>query len=271
MSLPEDKERLANLRDAEYKADQLFREIERDLIRPGITEKDLSQEIHELGAKRFAIKSHWHKRVVRTGENTLCPYSANPPNLVIQADDIMFVDLGPLFEEWEADFGRTFVLGDDPDKIKLRDALEPTWHAVRARFLSNTKMTGEQLYQIAVEEASKRGWKFGAQLAGHLIGNFPHERIPNDKISLYITKGNHQPMNALGADGHRRHWILEIYLHHPSRPIGGFFEQLLTDDDQYINSEPLSGKASSPSKSAPGYLFAFTAAILIVAVYIFGI
>jgi hypothetical protein len=49
------------------------------------------------------------------------PYAEDPPDLIIGADDILFLDLGPVFEDREADFGRTFVLGDDPQKCKLRD------------------------------------------------------------------------------------------------------------------------------------------------------
>ena len=77
------------------------------MIRAGVSEKELSKEIHELGARRHGIKTHWHKRVVRSGPNTLQPYNENPPDRVIEADDILFVDLGPVFEAWEADFGRT--------------------------------------------------------------------------------------------------------------------------------------------------------------------
>ncbi len=44
----EESERAAYLLDAQTKAAQLFEEIERDLIRPGISEKTLSDEIHEL-------------------------------------------------------------------------------------------------------------------------------------------------------------------------------------------------------------------------------
>ena len=87
-------------------------------------EKTLSNEIHELGAKRHDIRTHWHKRVIRSGPNTLFPYAENPADRVVQEDDILFVDLGQVFEAWEADFGRTFVLGDDPIKKKLRDSLE---------------------------------------------------------------------------------------------------------------------------------------------------
>jgi len=228
MTNTEEQERAAYLLDAQTKAVQLFEEIERDLIRPGVSEKTLSNEIHELGAKRHGIKTHWHKRVIRSGPNTLMPYAENPPDRIIQPDDILFVDLGPVFEAWEADFGRTFVLGDDPIKKQLRDSLEPVWNAVKLRFRDNPDMTGEELYDIACDLARQAGWEFGGQIAGHLVGSFPHERIPNDKITLYITKGNTERMSRLNGDGQRRHWILEIHLVDRIRQIGAFYEQLLT-------------------------------------------
>jgi len=59
----------------------------------------------------YGITTYWHKRIVRAGKNTFLPYADNPPDLFIGDDDILFVDLGPVFEQWEADFGRTFVIG----------------------------------------------------------------------------------------------------------------------------------------------------------------
>lgn len=100
-------DRMAALLDAQRQAHLLFDEIERSLVRPGITESALSRDIHALAAERFGVATHWHKRVIRTGPNTLRPYNDEPPDLVIGADDILFVDLGPVFEAWEADFGRT--------------------------------------------------------------------------------------------------------------------------------------------------------------------
>lgn len=226
----EEAERAAYLLDAQNKAVELFKEIERDLIRPGVSEKQLSDEIHELGAKRHNIRTHWHKRVIRSGPNTLRPFAENPPDRIIEPDDILYVDLGPVFEAWEADFGRTFVLGDDPKKKQLRDALEPVFNTVKARFQENPDVTGEELYDIACQVADQYGFRFGAQLAGHLIGSFPHERIPNDKITLYIAKGNKNSINAPGRDGNKRHWILEIHLRDQEETIGAFYEQLLTVD-----------------------------------------
>lgn len=225
-----EQERADFLRKAQAMAIDLFEEIGQTLIRPGISEKALSNEIHELGAKRFNVRTHWHKRVVRSGPHTLMPYAENPEDRIIEPDDILFVDLGPVFERWEADFGRTFVLGDDPIKLKLRDALEPVWKTVKSRYHEHPDMTGGELYDIARQVAREEGWEFGGPIAGHLVGSFPHERIPNDKISLYITRGNDQGMSQLDANGQKRHWILEIHLVDYARQIGGFYEQLLTVD-----------------------------------------
>jgi Xaa-Pro dipeptidase len=40
--------------------------------------------------------------IVRAGKNTLLPYDENPPDLTIGEDDILFLDLGPVFEQWES-------------------------------------------------------------------------------------------------------------------------------------------------------------------------
>jgi Xaa-Pro aminopeptidase len=221
-------ERAAALLKAQRKAGELFETIERELIRPGITEHALSREIHALAAERFGVRSHWHKRVVRAGENTLRPYSAAPPDLVIRDDDILFVDLGPVFEAWEADFGRTYVLGDDPVKCRLRDSLAPAFDAAKAHFAANPAITGAELYDFACGLAARAGWQFGGEIAGHLVGEFPHERMTGGRVMQNIMPGNHAPIESLDSRGRRRHWILEIHFVDRDRRIGGFYEELLT-------------------------------------------
>jgi hypothetical protein len=81
------------LLDAQSKAAQLFAEIERSgMIRAGVAEQALSDEIRDLAAAMFGVKKHWHKRIVRAGENTLQPYRKNPPDRTITDDDIVFCD-----------------------------------------------------------------------------------------------------------------------------------------------------------------------------------
>ncbi|KAL1889277.1 hypothetical protein Sste5346_009033 [Sporothrix stenoceras] len=227
-------QRLANLIEAQNKAAALFADVERDMIRPGVSEKELTDAIYKLGKEKYNVRTHWHRRLVRSGPHTLAMFNDNTDDRVIEADDILYVDLGPVFEAYEADFGRTYVLGNDPNKIALRDALEPLWYAIKAEFDARPDITGEELYDIAVRltkeagEKSGLGWKYGNVFCGHLVGDFPHERIPRDMITLYMTTGNHLPVRTLNAKGQQRHWILEIYLRDEERGYAGFYEQILT-------------------------------------------
>jgi Xaa-Pro aminopeptidase len=220
--------RVAGLLHAQNSALALFEAAERTLIRPGITERALSLEIHKLAAEMFGVKAHWHKRVVRAGPNTLFPYSKTPPNLTLQEDDILFLDLGPVFEDWEADFGRTYVLGSDPMKLKLRDDIEPIFDKAKAHYEANPDITGAELYGFAVALAEEAGWEFGGPIAGHIVGEFPHERAPGGKVASHIAPGNPGRINDPYPSGEKRHWILEIHLIDRTRQIGGFYEQLLT-------------------------------------------
>jgi len=220
--------RVERLLDAQTRAAALFDEIERrGMVRPGVGERQLSDEIADLAAHMFGVTRHWHKRVVRAGENTLQPFRADPPDRVMADDDIVYLDLGPIFEAWEADFGRTFVLGDDPDKLALRDALPGVWQSGRAFFDAHAEITGAQLYDHVVGLARGRGFEFGAPIAGHLLGEFPHKKISGDDAQFYITPGSDKPMRRTDRTGRVCHWILEVHLVNPDRGFGGFYEELL--------------------------------------------
>ncbi len=47
-------------------------------------------------------------------------------------DDIVFADFGPVFDDWEADYGRTWVIGNNPDKLRRRDDLAEVFDATAA-------------------------------------------------------------------------------------------------------------------------------------------
>jgi Xaa-Pro dipeptidase len=153
--------RAVALLQAQQKADELFREIEqRGLIRPNVLESQLNQDIYDLAQQMFGVSTYWHKRIVRAGRNTLAPYEENPPDLTVGEDDILFLDLGPVFEEWEADFGRTFVLGSDPLKLKLRDDIGKAFAKGKEYFESHPGVTATELYQHAHHLAKEFGWEY---------------------------------------------------------------------------------------------------------------
>jgi Xaa-Pro aminopeptidase len=220
--------RVTSLLDAQAKAGQLFAAVEEHaVIRPGVSEVAASDTIRDLAAELFGVERHWHKRIVRAGPNTMQPFRENPPDRVIGTDDIVFCDFGPIFEQWEADFGRTYVVGDDPLKHRLRDSLAPVWTAGRAAFEADPDITGEQLFARVVDLSEQAGWTFGGTIAGHLVGQFPHEKIAGEDIESYVAPGSDRPMRRRDRSGRVCHWILEVHLVDRERQIGGFYEQLL--------------------------------------------
>lgn len=219
----------SNLVKAEKIAIELFNEVEnKKLIVAGKDEETLNKEVFQLAKDLFDIDKHWHKRIVRCGENTLHPYKENPPNIVIQENDILFFDFGPIIENWEADLGRTYVIGNDPMKLKLKKDIETAWQETKDWFDKQTTLKASKLFEFAVNKAKAYGWEFGGEIAGHLIGEFPHESLEPGNYQLYIHPDNHNDMFDLDGNGEKRHWILEMHFIDRVHKIGGFYEQLLT-------------------------------------------
>ncbi len=71
------------------------------------------------------------------------------------------------------------------------------------------------------------GWGHGARHAGHLVGEFPHEKINGNQVDCYITHGWDVPLRRLDPAGNPCHWILEVHLTDVERGFGAFFEQLV--------------------------------------------
>jgi len=224
----DEAERARQLVVAQEMAEHLFTEVmQRQIIRPGRGERETSDAIRDLAADEFGTQRWWHKRIVRAGPNTLTIYKENPPDRLITDDDIVFLDFGPVLEEWEADYGRTFVFGDDPVKHALCGALDEVWVAAQRHFAETPDITGAQLYDHTCALAREAGWEFGGIIAGHLVGQFRHERAGLDEVETRIAPGCDLPLRRTDARGVYCHWILEVHLIDRARGFGGFVEELL--------------------------------------------
>jgi Xaa-Pro aminopeptidase len=220
--------RRAELERAQAKALKLFDAIEREnLVRPGVSERQVEDEIGELAEREFGVKKHWHRRIVRSGPNSVTIAGDNPPVRLIGKDDIVYVDLGPVFEAWEADIGNSYVLGDDPEKHRLVADLPRLFKSVQAFYHRDPDMTGAALYAYAQKVANDAGWRFGGKIAGHIVSEFAHALIPGDKALNRISPLNPKAMTDPDGKGRNRHWILEIHLVAQDGSFGGFYERLL--------------------------------------------
>jgi len=88
-------------------------------------------------------------------------------------------------------------------------------------------VTGAELYAHAQHCAESAGWLFGGATAGHIVGEFPHARIPGDKKLYRISPANTQRMRDPDASGQTRHWIIEVHLVDRTRTFGGSYERLM--------------------------------------------
>ena len=130
-----DNERRAALEAAQTYALGLFTAIERDqLIQPGRLERDVEDDIRELAAREFGVEKHWHRRIVRSGPNSITMAGDHPPVRMIEADDIVYLDLGPVFDGWEADIGKSYALGNDPRKQALVAELPRQFEKLQGAF-----------------------------------------------------------------------------------------------------------------------------------------
>lgn len=216
------------LRAAETRALTMFDAVERaGFIAPGRTELEVQNDICALAERSFGVTDHWHRRIVRAGANTLCIYNEKPPVRVIAPDDTVFVDLGPVFERWQADVGRTYVVGDDPEKKRLVRDLSRLFEVVKAHYDATPDITCEGLYDHACRTAGEAGWLFGGTIAGHTIKGDGHKPDPDRSDPRFIARGNASRMRDSDAQGDERHWILEIHLVDKAHSFGGFYERLL--------------------------------------------
>ena len=220
--------RRAALIAAEQQAESLLAEIETaGLVAAGRSETEVEDDIGVLAEARFGVERHWHRRIVRAGLNTLTTANDYPPVRVVGADDTVYVDLGPVFAEWEADIGRTYALGNDPAKNKLVADLPRVFERVQSRYYNSPEITGAELYAFALAAAEESGWAFGGAIVGHIVGEFSHMTLPGDRDLNRISPKNPTPMRSNDSLGREKHWILEIHLVDRARTFGGFYERLL--------------------------------------------
>ena len=200
------------------------RQLTRDAIHriaarcePGMVEEDAVEMARDLLAEAGMLRG-WHDVYVRFGSNTTKTFgAASDPGVVLGADDIFLIDIGPVWQQWEGDGGDTFVTGTDSEMRRCAADAKTIFHTVRKHWAA-TGASGRQLYEFAVKEAERRGWVLNMDLSGHRISDFPH---------VAIHEG---PLAEIDFKPARQVWVLEIHIRHPAKPYGAFFEDMLLED-----------------------------------------
>ena len=168
-----------------------------------------AEQLHAMGASHT-----WHPTYIRFGADTVRPPREGiDRQRRLRATDIAVVDLGPVWDGYEGDYGDTFVFGDSPLHLACTKALHEVFDETREAWLRG--LTGRELYDFAEQSAESKGWRLARNLAGHRLADFPH--------ALFESK----VLAELEIPPSEMAWVLEIQLCHPTEPVGGFFEDML--------------------------------------------
>ena len=124
-----DEDEIRNIEKACEITDNCFSYI-LTFIKPGMTEKQIADEIEEYYKKRTDGLSF--ETIVASGENTSKPHAV-PTDRKIQEKDIITIDMGCKVNGYCSDMTRTFFVGEIPEEIK------PVYDLV----LKNQVQTGE--------------------------------------------------------------------------------------------------------------------------------
>jgi len=153
-------------------ADQALKHIS-NIIRPGMTEKEVSWEIERF-LRENGSESLPFELIVAAGPRSALPH-AKPTERPIQKGEPIVVDIGARLEGYCSDLTRTFYLGEaDSTFAKVYDVVLGAQLVAIATLESG--MSGEQADRLArtvIEEAG-HGKDFGHSL-GHGVGLAPHE------------------------------------------------------------------------------------------------
>ncbi|MCE5977613.1 M24 family metallopeptidase [Pseudomonas sp. JR33AA] len=189
-------------------------------VEPGMVEEDAVEM-----AKRVLVESglelSWHPTRVRFGSNTMKPMKvASTPGVILQENDIFFIDLAPRVEQWEGDGGATFVVGQHAEYARCARDAEALFHECRDVWIRN-KLTGQALYAFADSTAKAMGWELNFDLPGHRVSDFPHATIHTGSLADFELSPSEM------------RWILEIHICDPKKRFGAFFEDMLLGNEYY--------------------------------------
>jgi methionyl aminopeptidase len=191
-----------------------------DQLTPGLSE-DQAKVIARNTLSGLGMRRGWHHIIVRCGPNTTKDFmERSEPGVVLKDDDIFFVDIGPVYGDYEGDAGDTFVFGEDPLHQKAKTDVRTIWECVRDKWFKE-RINGVALYEFAVKTSESMGWKLNLDLSGHRLSDYPH--------SVHYDG----PLAEVDFAPKPNLWVLEIAIAHPDGSFGAFYEDLLLEDQSF--------------------------------------
>lgn len=167
-------------------AEQAFRKI-REMIRPGVSERDIAVEL-EYQMRRLGAKKSAFDIIVASGPRSALPHAV-ASDRIIQKGDLVVMDFGCQLGGYHSDITRTFIIGSGSSVQKnihniVRQAQEKCFTFIRPGTTSKAVDLGARNHI----DSSGYGYAF-SHGTGHGVGLEVHEepRIYKDNPSVLQT------------------------------------------------------------------------------------
>jgi len=182
-------------------------------MQEGMNFKDGIALIQEI-SEEYGVSKSWHPPKFRIGADTQKVFrEKSDPNIKLKKDDLFFIDVGPVINGHEADYGQTFSIASTPLE-KLKKAAQEVFLLTKKEWQSKG-LTGEELYVYAQNQSKNFGYILNLDMGGHRLGDFPHGVFYKGDLSGFEK----EPVANL--------WVLEILIKDPNSENGAFFEDII--------------------------------------------
>lgn len=161
-------------------------------VRPGVTERELAARAEEL-ALAAGASGVWTPIAVGAGPGALVCHPDFPPtDRRVAEDDLVLLDVTPLFGSWPGDATRTVLVGDDAAR---REVLHEVTVIERALLdVVEPGMPANELFGLARGLIHERGFELL-----DLLGNIGHDLGETGEVTGFIDQRNETPMRGCWA------------------------------------------------------------------------
>ncbi|MCX9011254.1 MAG: M24 family metallopeptidase [Candidatus Methanoperedens sp.] len=196
-------------------------------IRAGMTEKEIEDIAYDV-FRTNGVKHHWHMPIIGAGEGStklkdlysLASSYLTKYSRILHENDIVLIDIAPVYNEYPSDYTLCHVSGSNPDL----EALAAYAQDISCRIARSVKhgMTVSDVFRRAKELIADSEYTLAYPpliSMGHRICRLPPswQRLPEPGLTYlllrarapFITPGNNTPMSGL--------WVIEPYLMYKER------------------------------------------------------
>ena len=183
---------------------------------PGMTAGE-AMALADTHLRSMGSTHNWHPTYVRFGPDTQrSAREAIDLHRTLGREDIFTIDLGPVWDGYEGDYGDTFFVGQRLVHDRCVRTARSIFGRVREAWLKG--MRGTDLYAFAATLASRDGYALVREVAGHRVSDFPHALYGKQRLA----EADFVPEEGI--------WVLEVQVRDLHSPVGAFFEDVLLSD-----------------------------------------